>query len=454
MNSSTASLPRTARSPSIRDGRLDFWRGLCLIDMVLVHMVHHGVNFGQPWFSILGEYTRFAAGGFIFVSGMSIGAIFLPRARDGQRRRKTYLGLFRRSGYILAVHYVATASFLLLYPLFGSGPFPSVWALLRDILLLRSGSDLLPFYVVMVAVAPLLLELLRRGLWWVVAALSIAVFIFWGQGNPYYLAFPIQECFLIPLWQTIFIGGVLAGAFLPVYDRWSLLAKRIAAAGSVLFLIVIFFGAYGGDFNLALPLPVVFWKVPLSVGEILKYLACVLALMTVTDLCWKRLASSAVVRFAGRMGRRSLAMYVTHVWIVALIVAWAGKLGWAGAPNLLLAAGAVGLLWAVAWGMDFCKSCSERPIDWPAAFSFFSWWRAGFNFPATAMATVGMLFLSNALLQNPDVPVQAAGNPLELPEILPGEQTLDADALDLFDNPDFFPSAEPAISLPFDNIPA
>src|SRR5947209_862340 len=62
-----------------RDGRLDFWRALCLIDMVLVHLVYEGVNFG-PLQRTIGDYTRFAAGGFVFVAGLGIGAIFLPRA--------------------------------------------------------------------------------------------------------------------------------------------------------------------------------------------------------------------------------------------------------------------------------------------------------------------------------------------------------------------------------------
>ena len=69
-----------------RDQRLDFWRGLCLVDMLLVHLYYQNVQFGDFLGKLLGEYTRFAAGGFIFVSGLSIGVIFLPRALDEKRR--------------------------------------------------------------------------------------------------------------------------------------------------------------------------------------------------------------------------------------------------------------------------------------------------------------------------------------------------------------------------------
>src|SRR5437899_2213461 len=79
-----------------RDARLDFWRALCLIDMVLVHLVYEGVNFG-PLQRALGEYTRFAAGGFVFVAGLSVGAIFLPRTFRPGGRRSVYLSLWCRA---------------------------------------------------------------------------------------------------------------------------------------------------------------------------------------------------------------------------------------------------------------------------------------------------------------------------------------------------------------------
>ncbi len=462
-------LPLSARSQSVRDERLDFWRGLCLIDMVLVHLVHQGMNFGQPWWSILGEYTRFAAGGFIFVAGMSVGAIFLPRVREERNRRKTHLRLMKRSGYILAVHYIATAGFLLLYPLYGSGPFASVSDLLRDILLFRSGSDLLPFYVVMVAITPLLLELLRRGMGWLVALLSLAVFMTWGRMDPYFLSAPIQQCFLLPLWQVIFIAGLLAGAALPAYDRLAQSTKRIIAGFSTIFLVVMFFGAYGGDFGLALSLPVVFWKVPLSVGEILKYLAFMLALMSVTDLFWQRLAGSAVVRFSSRMGRRSLAMYVVHVWIVSLTVTLAGWLGWSGASNLIFAITAVAALWGTAWVMDFCKTCMAnvhgregRQIEM-ASLGGFSWWRPAFNMPAIGAATVAMLFLVNAIVRNPVQEIPVVATAIQLPDILPGEEadepadeaeTPDSAFPSLVDHPEMFPEPVPTVSILPDDIPA
>ena len=56
-----------------RDHRLDFRRGLCLIDMVLVHLVYANVQFGNFLGSVIQDYTRFAAGGFVLLSGLAMG---------------------------------------------------------------------------------------------------------------------------------------------------------------------------------------------------------------------------------------------------------------------------------------------------------------------------------------------------------------------------------------------
>src|SRR5580692_1885086 len=98
----------SARTPRVRDHRLDFWRGLCLVDMVLVHLVYENVYFGAGLSRFIGEYSRFAAGGFVFVAGLSVGAIYLPRSIDPARRRATYLSLWRRAAILLIVQWAST----------------------------------------------------------------------------------------------------------------------------------------------------------------------------------------------------------------------------------------------------------------------------------------------------------------------------------------------------------
>src|SRR5450432_2862161 len=187
---SDSTIPKRLASP--RDLRLDFWRGLCIIDMVLIHLLEQGLRADVFTRSLLYDYVRFAAGGFILMAGLCIGAIHFRKAQDPNRRREVYLGLLRRSGFVLAVHYLSEFYYLLLCPV--RGEHLNLYQSLRDIILLRQGYDLLPFYVMMLAVAPLLLELMRRGLWWIIAAASIASFALASE-NPWAFAMQIHRHF-------------------------------------------------------------------------------------------------------------------------------------------------------------------------------------------------------------------------------------------------------------------
>ena len=60
---SFSTLVRRSRE-TVRDSRMDFWRGLCLLDMLLVHLVYNDMQFGSHLGPFFGEYARFAAGEF------------------------------------------------------------------------------------------------------------------------------------------------------------------------------------------------------------------------------------------------------------------------------------------------------------------------------------------------------------------------------------------------------
>src|SRR5688572_15209154 len=338
--------------PKPRDGRLDFWRGLCLIDMVLVHMLYEGVRMGTWLTPVVGEYLRFAAGGFIFLAGLGVAYIYLNKARDDSKRPGVYRSLWKRSLYLLGVHYAASLSFIMIYPLRGfEGPYPSPWQYFLDVLLLKQGSDLLLFYVMMVGLAPAMLELMRRGHGWLLAVLSVGLFGL-GQYYPRLLALPIQQGFLPVLWQMVFVAGLLAGAWLKTYDALTTAGKlRLGAvawgaAGLVWML------AYGPLALFAWNVGIGFAKNPLSGGEAVRYLTLIVAIMITTDLLWRWIADGAAVEFVSRLGRRSLAVYVAHIWVVALMVALAQRMEWAGSMQIVLVGVALVLLYAWTRVMD------------------------------------------------------------------------------------------------------
>jgi hypothetical protein len=425
-------------NPSGRDFRLDFWRGLCLVDMVLVHLVYEGVKMGRILQPTLGEFTRFAAGGFIFLAGLGVSYIFLPKAADEAKRWGAYSALWRRSLYLLFVHYAASLSFIFIYPLRDyAGVYPTPLEFVGQVLLFREGSDLLLFYVIMVALSPALIEVIRRGYWWAVALASLVVFGI-GQYYPYALSLPIQQNFMVLLWQMIFVMGMLAGVALPKWDALALRSKLkwALAAGGVLALIEIAeFTPLGWQIGLT------FEKCPLSWGEAARYLALTVTIMMVTDLVWRWIAHSHPVGFLTRLGRRSLAVYVAHVWVVAMVLAVARRTEWLGAWQALLAAGAVGMLWVWTRVLDTLSEAPKHRGEEPSLRQAF-WSVSG-----AAVAGIALLFTIHASLpfwQHDRMAKMLAK--VKAPVNLVGE-VADASDADAFD-----PEPGPLPNMPYDDV--
>ncbi|HEX8913547.1 MAG TPA: OpgC domain-containing protein, partial [Humisphaera sp.] len=299
----------------------------------------------------------------------------LPRARDPDRRRATYKALWRRSAVILFVHYLAEIGYLAMWPLLGGVAADDVRGRIWHVLTLRSGYDLLPFYVVMMLLAPLMLELLRRGLWWVLAAASVGAFA-WGQfHDPWVLSLPIRHDFPPILWQLFFVAGVIGGAWLPAYDRLPRPVKVQVGTAFVTSFAILFASCYAHDLGLYPFLPLTFAKLPLSTGEALRYFALVGSILVFTDLYWRRgdgggsaagrrfgIDGSPVARFCQRLGRNSLPVYVFHAWVVQAMHRvhanhWGGP---EGTWQLWTAVAAVAAVWAFAWGLEAWHAWRER----------------------------------------------------------------------------------------------
>jgi hypothetical protein len=372
----------------VRDRRLDFWRGLCLADMVLVHLVYEGLDVGPLLARLIGDYVRFAAGGFVFVAGASVGAVFLPRARDGGTRRATYRALRQRAAYVLGVHYAAAASFAALDVLAGRrAPIAGAGTFLLDLLTFRDAppyGDILPLYVVLLVLSPALLALLRRGYWPVVAGLSTAAFAL-GQWYPWVTSPRVPELFPVILWQAVFVSGLLFGAALPRLDR-APPATRVAltavAAGAFAGVLT---AGHGGAFGLP---AVTFQKVPLNAAELARYVTLTLVIVLGTGLLWGRLEGRAPTRFVEGLGRRSLFGYVAHVWVQTGVMAVAVHYAWLGRAQVLLAPAAIAALGALAAAVDAARPSGPLHVRLAAAL------RRGAALPAgvlTAALLVGIV---------------------------------------------------------------
>ncbi len=325
--------------------------------MVLVHLYYQHVQFGDFLGRFFGDYTRFAAGGYIFVSGLSIGVIFWPRVQDDRRRSSTYKSLWRRSAYILVVNYIAAVVLIgvviaekLMNGDQGTYADPLViLQQLRDVVFLREGGDLLPFYVIMIAISPLVMQTLRlRWGWLAVLVSSISLFT-WGLWHPWALA-PAQHLTFPPvLWQMIFLLGLLLGWAWPQYNALRDRTKAIMAGFCWAVAGVLFVMEYGYLWNMQwIGFGTAFTKVPLSTPETLRYLSIIMGIITTSDVLWRWINGTSVAAFVQTLGRKSLPVYVLHLWLMEVMGLLAQRWVWMGAWQLLLVGVSVFVLWLFA----------------------------------------------------------------------------------------------------------
>ena len=307
-----------------RDTRLDFWRGLCLIDMVLVHLIYANVQFGDFFEKVVTDYTRFAAGGFVFLSGLLMGVIFLPKAisqsRDVGHAGKVYRRIWARAFKLLIVQYVSTTALMWFNVPTGSrAAFSHPLRFVTDLLRCRTGNDLLMLYVGMLAVTPLLLELLRHRLWPLVAFGSALLFAY-GTRHPWRVAFVHRGEFPVLLWQAVFVSGLLFTYALKAFDLACRNTRLIVIGCLTIAFLIIFQSANAVELGLGRPwLRLTIWKIPLTFGEYLRYTVTTLLLMLGTNAFWGRLKNGRLTAFIRLLGRNSLFVYVAHLYVQEVV---------------------------------------------------------------------------------------------------------------------------------------
>lgn len=301
---------------SVRDRRLDVLRGLCLFDMVLVHLLEQNVNAPWAFSEAVMHWLRFAAGGFVLTSGLCVGVIHYARALDPAKRTKTYVSLLKRAVFVLGVHYFASILSLIMIPIQGR-PVYGVGAMLWDVLTFRAGYDLLLFYVFMLAVSPLIIEAVRRVGVLGVLGLSAGLFL-WRHDNAYLSLWAIERDFPLIHWQLIFVIGLALGSKLKAYDalpaerKWQLLAAAI-----VMVLGIDTLSAYERAGALLLPWWLTVTKLPLSPLEVVRYVSIAIAAGILLDRSWKYVGQSTAQKVLSAVGVQSLMLWVVHVPIVA-----------------------------------------------------------------------------------------------------------------------------------------
>jgi hypothetical protein len=209
-----------------RIGAIDFWRGLVLIAILVDHIPGNGLEHATPRNFGFSD----SAEGFVFLSGLSVGAIYLPRAKK--------YGLFtvgfaclRRALKLYVVHIAMTAAALALF--IGAG-----WLTGLDELIFEHGRalvlenpalgasgiavlghqigyfNILPLYIALMVWAPVALALtLSRP--WLALIVSVALY---AVARAFDLNLPNWPddgswFFNALAWQLPFTCGVIAATY-------------------------------------------------------------------------------------------------------------------------------------------------------------------------------------------------------------------------------------------------
>lgn len=214
------------RAPSTRDPRLDVFRGLCL---VMIFINHVPGNFYEDFTSRNFGFSD-AAEGFVLMSGIAAGLAYSADFRDRSMRLWTGLArVWRRVWTLYLVHILTTlaaltaASAVALWlhdsEILFENQMKWVWldplrTLIGLVLLTHQFGyvNILPLYLVLLAVSPLLLY----AAWRVPMLLWAASALLWFVSGVWYLSLPNWPSeggwFFNPLtWQIIFVTGLLTG---------------------------------------------------------------------------------------------------------------------------------------------------------------------------------------------------------------------------------------------------
>ena len=206
-----------------RIGAIDFWRGLVLIAILVDHIPGNGLEHATPRNFGFSD----SAEGFVFLSGLSVGAIYLPRANK-HGVFTVGLACLRRALKLYVVHLAMTAAALVLF-------IGAAWLTGLDELIFEHGRalvlenpalgasgiallghqigyfNILPLYIALMVWAPVAVALtLSRP--WLAFVVSVALY---AGARAFDLNLPNWPSdgrwFFNPLaWQVVFTCGVIA----------------------------------------------------------------------------------------------------------------------------------------------------------------------------------------------------------------------------------------------------
>lgn len=203
---------------------IDYFRGLA----ILVVTINHAAAFTLPFAYLTGQsrlWTSAAAALFI-ISGLTFGVVRGPQIR--QNFRTVMAKTLHRALYIYGIYIAATLASLALaltfvyhglptyfYP--GGVPSEHIWQVVLGIFTLRYSfgwTSFLSYFVVFLALAPLLTYLLNNRRWIILPIASVGLYAITSvKGN-------VTGTDWFAIWQLYFVIGLVLGRFRMEISNW------------------------------------------------------------------------------------------------------------------------------------------------------------------------------------------------------------------------------------------
>jgi len=305
---------------------MDVFRGIVILDMILIHF---NTYFPATARKLL-DYFDFAMDGFVFTAGLMIGAHYLDqfRAHPYSIAQRVWLRAAKLySCYLLIVFTVIAPYYYFLLDYHDK----AFLGIIEELILLKRQvgiAHILPTFIPLFLVAPLVLWLIVNGrVFWVVIP-SFMLFVF-GLRWPYLFSYTDNTIFPAILWQVYFCIGVVLG--ISGFAKIERMAKSPTCAVLVTsaFLLLAFFKFGTSHIPLLERLRTEFGllrfqRFPLNVWGFMFGISLVLLVLLVVYRFFNVInASTAIRNLLERFGRHSLLVFVLHVYFVytAMVIA-------------------------------------------------------------------------------------------------------------------------------------
>lgn len=322
---------------------IDFLRGHFLIAVFVDHLAIVLGNSIFLFYNWNGDLWISAAEGFVFLSGFSLGYIYLIRKKDTPLHEISKR-IFSRVVKLYIISVILSVVYALLFwelPLPQTGltdyvSQPDLIVIISDALLLKftyGWAEILPLYVIYLGFTPLILFFMRRKMELLIILVSV---ILWLLGNTFILTDTRISLFNIFTWQILFVFGIILSSRI---ERIGAVVKYFASKKSFLaipmiliFMISIFSiispGLWVESYNLV-------DKGDVSVVRLLLFPIWILS-FTVIFTVLRKYLPKGVDKVYLLLGRNSLNTYVIQSIVVTLVSLVAFKVGQYASGNFVI----------------------------------------------------------------------------------------------------------------------